>query len=116
MAENNKELIAEFQLGIIKLNDQRRKWLTFSSAIFVGIILVITFTDSINNLHSRSIWWAIGSIGLIISVNWWYWTLTLIRKVLQHQIDVIQILSEITSDVKVIRTDIKDLHQKGLIE
>ena len=115
MAKNNKELLEEFQSDMIKLNDQRRRWLTFSSAIFVGLILIITFTESINNLHSQSLWWAIGSIGIIVSVCWWYWTLTLIQRVLHHQFSVIQLLSEITSDVKDIRTDIKDLHQKGLI-
>lgn len=115
MTEHTK-LIESFQSNIIKLNDQRKRWLTFSSIIFVGIILLIAFTDNINNLHSHSVWWTIGSIGLIISVNWWYWTLTLIRQVLQHQVSVIEILTEITSDVKVIRTDIQDLHQKGLIE
>jgi hypothetical protein len=42
--------------------------------------------------------------------------LTLIRSVLQHQIDTVIILSEITNDVKEIKTDIDDLYRKRLIK
>ena len=116
MTEHKQQLISKFKSDIIRLNDQRQRWLTFSSVIFVGVILIIFFSDTINNLHSNTIWWAIGSVGLLVSVNWWYWTLTLIRRVLQHQIDTVVILNEITNDVKDIKTDITDLYQKKLIE
>jgi len=114
--ERKQQLISTFKSDIIRLNNQRKRWLVFSSIIFVGVILIIFFSEKINNLHYHSIWWLIGSIGLIVSINWWYWTLTLIRRVLQHQIDTVILLSEITNDVKSIKTDINDLYQKGLIE
>jgi hypothetical protein len=114
--EQKQHLIATFKSDIIKLNNQRKRWLAFSSVVFVAVILIIFFSEKINQLHYHSIWWLIGSIGLIVSINWWYWTLTLIRRVLQHQIDTVIILSEITSDVKSIKTDINELYQKGIIE
>jgi hypothetical protein len=114
--EHRQKLIEKFKLDIIRLNNQRIRWLTFSSLIFTVVILIIFLSEKINDLHSHTIWWVIGSLGLLLSINWWYWTLTLIRRVLQHQIDTVIILSEITNDVKEIKTDINDLYQKGLIE
>lgn len=114
--ERKHQLIEKFSLDISRLNNQRIRWLMFSSVIFVIVILIIFFSDKINNLNSHTIWWVIGSLGLLLSINWWYWTLTLIRRVLQHQIDTVIILSEITTDVKEIKIDINELYQKGLIE
>jgi hypothetical protein len=116
MIKEKQQLIEKFKSDINRLNNQRILWLTFSSLIFLGVIILIFFSNKINDLQSQSVWWLIGSIGLLVSVNWWYWTLMLVRNVLQHQIDTITILSEITKDVKEIKTDITELYQKGLIE
>jgi hypothetical protein len=114
--ERRQKIIEKFKLDIIQLNKQRIQWLAFSSIIFASVILIIFFSEKINDLHSHTVWWVIGSLGLLISINWWYWTLTLIRSVLQHQIDTVIILSEITNDVKEIKTDIDDLYRKRLIK
>lgn len=114
--EKKHQLIATFKSDILRLNDQRKRWLTFSSIVFVIVIMIIFFADKINNLHYQSIWWLLGALGVLVSINWWYWTLTLIRRVLQHQIDTVILLSEITNDVKDIKTEINDLYQKGMIE
>jgi hypothetical protein len=114
--EHNQKLLEKFKSDISRLNKQRIRWLAFSSIIFLVVVLIIFFSEKINNLHSQTIWWVIGSMGLLLSINWWYWTLTLIRSVLQHQIDTVIILSEITNDVKEIKTDINDLYRKRLIK
>ena len=114
--EHNQKLLEKFKSDISRLNKQRFRWLAFSSIIFVVVTLIIFFSEKINNLHSQTIWWIIGSMGLLLSINWWCWTLTLIRSVLQHQIDTVIILSEITNDVKKIKTDIDDLYRKRLIK
>lgn len=114
--EHTQKLLEKFKSDIIRLNKQRVQWIAFSLIIFVVVTLIIFFSETINHLHSHSIWYIIGSVGLLLSINWWYWTLTLIQNVLQHQIDTVIILSEITNDVKEIKTDITDLYQKGLIE
>ena len=116
MTKDKEELLLIFARDIIRLNKQRKYWLIFSSVIFVGVILVIVFSSNINNLHSEAIWWGIGSVGLIVSVNWWYWTLTLVRRVLEHQINMVLLLDEITKDVSDIRIDIRQLFHKGLIK
>ena len=116
MSEYYKRLIREFNENIKKLNHQRKLWLIFSSIIFGIVILLIFFAESINRLHSHTVWWVIGSFGLLISVNWWYWTLTLIRRVLQYQENVVIILSEITEDVRDIKSDITEMHKNGLLK
>ena len=115
MTKNKEELLLTFAKDIVRLNRQRKYWLIFSSVIFIGVILVIVFSTNINNLKSEAIWWGIGAVGLVVSVNWWYWTLTLVRRVLEHQIKMVLLLEEITTDVTGIRLDIRELFQKGLI-
>jgi hypothetical protein len=116
MNEQTKKLILEFNKSIVRLKNQRNIWLISSSVFAVGAILIILFSESIANFHSPNFWWAISSVSLIVSVNWWYWTISLIRDVLDHQTNVIKILSEITTDVREIKTDINVLHQKSLIK
>lgn len=116
MTSEKEKLLSIFANDIIKLNRQRTYWLIFSSIIFVGVILVIVFSSSINSLRSEAVWWAIGAVGLIVSVNWWYWTLILVRRVLTHQINMVLLLDEITKDVNDIKIDINQLFRKGLIK
>lgn len=116
MNDQHKKIMLDFNKSIVKLKEQSRLWLMASSVIAVGVMLTIVFSENISNLYSVRIWWTVGSIGLIVSVNWWYWTLSLIRTLLNHQINIVKILSEITTDVKGIKTDINSLNQKGLIK
>jgi hypothetical protein len=116
MTKEHEKLISVFANDIIKLNRQRIYWLIFSSVIFIGVILVIAFSSAINSLNSEVVWWAIGSVGFIVTINWWYWTLILIRRVLTHQIDMVLLLDEITKDVNDIKVDIFELFRKGLIK
>jgi len=116
MNEQTKKLILEFNKSINRLKNQRKIWLISSLVFAISAILIIIFSENIAKFYSSNLWWAVSALTLIISVNWWYWTISLIRDVLDHQTNVIKILSEITTDVKEIKTDINILHQKSLIK
>lgn len=98
-----KELVIKFRQDIEKINRQRTIWLVLSSLVFVSIVLIIFSWNFIQDSH---VWWAVGSIGLIIAMNWWYWTMTLIRRLLCHQSHMVDVLEEISKEVSNIRSDL----------
>jgi hypothetical protein len=57
---------------------------------------------------SHILWAFISSAAIIVSVAWWYWTMSLIRSLLSIQIDVVDILKELTTDIKDIKVEVKD--------
>ena len=89
-----------------KINNQRRKWLIASSIVFVGIISLIFTWEWLNHLDSKIVWWMITSIMLIISINWWYWTMKVIRQLIYHQKLEFTLLSDIIIEIKSIKKDL----------
>jgi len=101
--------IKENQQELNKLNDQRRNWLWASSVVLWAIILIIFSWDWLDNLGSKSVWWVIVSCMLIISVNWWYWSMRVVRKLIHHQHVEYGILRLILIDLRKLRRDIKQI-------
>jgi hypothetical protein len=93
-----------------QLNKQRKIWLWASSIVVLGVVFLISFWNLITDYtHYKWITWSAVSLGLIISVNWWYWTMGMVRRSLAHQITVIEILNCITNDIKLVKEDVKEL-------
>ena len=93
-----------------QLNKQRKLWLWASSGVVIGILVCIAFWKFISDYaHYQWITWSAISIGLIISINWWYWTMGMVRKSLSHQITVMEILFDITTDIKLVKENVKEL-------
>jgi hypothetical protein len=63
-------------------------------------------------LGQNKTFWILVSLGLTLSVTWWYWTMKLVRKIIDHRLVEVEILSNIVGDIKEIREDIKKLDQK----
>lgn len=83
-----------------KIYKQRRMWLYVSSILYSGIILIIFGWDFIIEHTDRKLWWAVISFGLLISVNWWYWTMKSISTLVRSMHDEYIILNEVTTDIK----------------
>jgi hypothetical protein len=104
----NPKLKNYFQ-EIENINRQRRYWLIASSLVFFLVILVIGFWNHLTQLEDLWVLWVLFSLSILISVNWWYWTMGYIRKSLLHQLTVIEILSDITYDINMVKEDVKKL-------
>lgn len=116
MTEYYKKILKDFNENIKRLKCQKRIWLMFSSLLFLSILLLTLFAEYISKIQSQTFWWSVGIFGLIILFNWWYWTITLVRRVLQYQEYVVIILNEITEDVRDLKSDITEMHKDGLIK
>lgn len=99
MIQFNK-IIDEHNKDMRKINHQRQWWLVASSIVYIGIILLIFGWDWITDIHQKSIWWVIISITLLVCIHWWYWTMTVIGHLMEHQQKEVQIIKELLQDIK----------------
>lgn len=104
-----EKLLKQHATDLERINRQRRIWLYASSVVVTGIVGLIFAWDWIDHFKSNSLWWVIISFILIISVNWWYWTMKVIRILLQHQEAEYELLACILNDVSEAKKDIKFL-------
>lgn len=106
---NRKVILTREEQELDKLNNQRRVWLWASSVVFWAIIFIIFFWDWIDHLGSKSVWWFIVSCMLILSINWWYWTMRIVRKLIHHQRVEYSLLRSIITDLGKIKRDVKNM-------
>jgi hypothetical protein len=89
-----------------RINNQRKGWLILSATVMVviaGIILDWTI------LHSTNIIWLSVSLGLFVSVIWWYWTMRLIQHLITFKIIESKILDELIQEIRYIKTEVKNV-------
>jgi len=103
---NNK--IKDHTATLEKIYKQRRIWLYSSSLVYTCSIVVIFSWDYLVTYAPNKIWWVMIAIGVILSINWWYWTMKSIAEVVRGIYSEYEILTEITSDIEDIRTLLKE--------
>lgn len=106
-------MIENLQVHIQKIkqfNKDRITWLRLSGFVIIAIFLTIIDWMFINNQNFN---WLLISSGLLLSAIWWYWTMKLVRELLNHKTTEIEILSEIILDIKEIKKDIKNIDQNS---
>ena len=107
------QIIKKFQNDIDKLNSQRINWIILSTVLSISAISIIFFWESLVNFNSITVWWGISISGFLMTILWWYWTMSLVRKILNYQSNIIEILVEITTDVKDIRQEVLEFLNKN---
>ena len=107
------DLIKQHSKEMDQINRQRRLWLYASLYVFTGIAMLMIGWEWLTNLHSDYVWTGIVMLMLVISINWWYWTMGMVRKLLNHQRLELELISELTHDIRSIKIDVQDLmHRK----
>ncbi len=91
-------------------NKQRRRWLQFSSLVVIATLVIIYEWAEIVALKSPTLWSIIIGGMLILSINWWYWTMSFVRKGIYQQLVMFEILQCILDDIKEVKTNVKDLN------
>lgn len=114
MNDRTAKLLKQYQQDLERINRQRRLWLYASSVVIVAVVALIVGWDLLEDTHSKSVWWFVITCMLIISVNWWYWTMRVIRRLLEHQAAEFDLLQCILTDITIVREDIKFLAPKNV--
>jgi uncharacterized membrane protein len=103
------QLLEQHAKDLDKINNQRRIWLYASSVVMVGIVFIIFTWDWLDHFHSNQLWWLVISLMLIVSINWWYWTMRVIRILLQHQRVEYNLLHCILNEIELAKHELKGL-------
>lgn len=101
-------ILKKHEEDLIRLNAQRRLWLWASSIVVVGIVFLIFGWDWISDFRSKSIWWVIVSLMLVISINWWYWTMKVVRIIIHYQKIEYELIKDIYTEINIVKNDIKE--------
>ena len=87
-------------------DNERRAWLVLSAFVVIAVLIIILGWDAVT--HSKIIY-LVGTIGLVLSVTWWYWTMRLVRHLLESKTEEYTLLSEIVQMVRDVKNDVKKL-------
>ena len=114
MNQITKRLLKKHADDLERINNQRRIWLYASSVVFVGIIGLIITWDWLDHFHSNTLWWGVISTIMIVCVNWWYWTMRVIRILLRHQQVEYDLLTCVLNDIDLAKKDLRYLVNQEL--
>ena len=101
-----KNLLNKNLSELKQFNKQRKLWLLLSLFVMTSISFIIF---DWNHIQQYKLEWTMGSIGVVISAVWWYWTMRLIRHLIQHKTDEYQILSELITEIKDIKAHVREV-------
>jgi len=114
VSKKTQRLIDKNNTDLDQINDQRRTWLYASSLVVVAVVVLIFGWDWLDTLHSKTIWWLITSGMLVLSVNWWYWTMRVMLRLINHQKIEFAIITELLDDIQIIRKEVRRLADQEL--
>ena len=90
-----------------RINSQRKNWLILSAFVAFAILGIIV---GWNTVQQSRITWVLVSLGLLVSMSWWYWTMKIIRHLISYKITESEILEEIVQEIRFIKNEVvKDI-------
>lgn len=96
------------QLHII--DNERKGWLVLSGFVAASILGIIFGWNMV--LQNHLIWLVVAG-GLTISVVWWYWTMKLIRQMIEFKREESEVLLDIVKEIQYIKNKVlEDLTNK----
>ena len=112
MAKFNQKLNT-FRDHLISLNHDRIIWMYLSITVVAVSLALVYGWGKLIAFDSHILWAFISAGTIVVAVAWWYWTMSLIRKLLDIQIDVVDIIKELTTDIKDIKVEVTDFLNKN---
>jgi ABC-type bacteriocin/lantibiotic exporter with double-glycine peptidase domain len=86
-----------------QFNQERKVWLVLSILV-ISVTLGIIFDWT--QIYQNQLSWLVVSLGLLMAVTWWFWTMRLIKEIIDIKINDREILQDLIEDVQYIRTEI----------
>jgi hypothetical protein len=92
--------------SINKLNIERKLWLAFSGLVVFTSLFTVLFWYPVQAHHFQ---WIFVTLGIAVSMAWWFWTMRLIRIIMNHRLAEVEILQELIKDIRDIKNNVADL-------
>ena len=93
---------------LTNLNNHRKKWLMLSAFVVISVLGIVFEWKQI---EKHQLIWLIASLGLVVSVTWWYWTMRLIRVLIGHRMEETELLLDLVKSIREVNEDLRKLHQ-----
>jgi len=94
--------------SISKLNIERKLWLALSGLVIAASFVLFLGWNTIQINHLQ---WVFVTSGITVSMIWWFWTMRLIRIILNHRLTEVEILQEIVTDIKDIKNNVTNFNK-----
>jgi uncharacterized membrane protein len=101
--------LEKIKKDLTRFNKERKFWLLVSGFITAAAVAISLEWNEILTSHTTI--WLVVSVGLIISVIWWYWTMKIVKTILQHRYQEVEILHDLIVDIKEIKTEVSKLKE-----
>lgn len=89
---------------------QRKYWLLLSVMVVGFITYIISDWNQLS--QDRIYFYLVISSGLGIAIVWWYWTMNVMKTLIQHRSEELEILNDLVVDIKDIKQHVKDVLTK----
>lgn len=96
--------IKEKLKSLNNLNRERIFWLRISIFVVFFCLLTVFTWDT---LYKHNLLWIIGGFGILVAVVWWYWTMSIIRKLLSFKTVETEIMVDLITDIKEIKQEVR---------
>lgn len=103
----DKKIIKNLE-NLNNLNRERIFWLKISAFVVIFCFVIVY---NWNFLIESKLIWVITSLGLLLSIIWWYWTMSIIRKLISFKTIETELISGLVDDIKEIKKDIKNINR-----
>ena len=97
--------LTKLQEHLKAFDKQRKLWLVLSSFVIIAVSDIIFNWSSVTSSY---LIWVFASVGLLVAVVWWYWTMRLLKQLINHRIEESEILHDIFLDIKDIKKEVKE--------
>lgn len=97
--------LSKHQDHLKAFDKQRKAWLALSAFVVIAVGDIIFNWSAVTTNY---LVWVLVSCGLLVAVVWWYWTMRLIKQLINHRIEEAEILHDIVSDIKDIKKEVKE--------
>ena len=97
------EKLTAHLIELKEINSYRRVWMFLSGFVVLTIIGIIFAWDFV---QQNKVIWLVSSIGLLLSMTWWYWTMRLIRYLIHFKTAEAEILQDIITEIRYIKGEV----------
>jgi hypothetical protein len=88
-----------------QFDNERRGWLALSVFVITAVLGIIFNWPFIDKNH---LVWAVMSVAFVTSITWWYWTMKVVRHLIESKEAEYRLLYQIVEDVQIIRAEVKE--------
>ena len=96
-------------------NSRRQKsaWIRLSYVFIVFLTIITVNWSTIIETHNITLWISISTVLILTAAFWWYWTIDLVRKLLNHKEEEFKIIESIVHDLQYIKKDVDELKKSN---